>query len=95
MTRLSTVLLIFLFSFMIFQAPSLADARKLMNLQQTEALLSNNNVVSSVEQREPTGADSFSNEGHEKDDHWQRLFALHLAKIDRILQSVPSPGAGH
>ncbi|KAE8703322.1 Detected protein of unknown function [Hibiscus syriacus] len=25
----------------------------------------------------------------------ERLFALHLAKIDRILQSVPSPGAGH
>ncbi|KAM7492515.1 hypothetical protein LguiA_035436 [Lonicera macranthoides] len=25
----------------------------------------------------------------------ERLFTLHLAKMDRILQSVPSPGAGH
>ncbi|KAM7498603.1 hypothetical protein LguiA_023017 [Lonicera macranthoides] len=25
----------------------------------------------------------------------QSLFTIHLAKIDRILQSVPSPGAGH
>ncbi|KAK8527520.1 hypothetical protein V6N12_054727 [Hibiscus sabdariffa] len=79
MTRLSMVLLIFLFSFMIFSAPPLADARKLMNLQQMETPLSNNNVVSSVEQREPRGAVSFSNEGHEKD----KLFILPRS-IDRI-----------
>ncbi|KAK8527518.1 hypothetical protein V6N13_085345 [Hibiscus sabdariffa] len=95
MTRLSTVLLIFLFSFMIYQAPSLAEARKLMNLQQTETPLSNNSVVSSVEHREQTGEVSFSSKGHEKADYQERIFALHLAKIDRILQSVPSPGAGH
>ncbi|GMJ05332.1 C-TERMINALLY ENCODED PEPTIDE 14 [Hibiscus trionum] len=88
MTRLSMVLLIFLFSFMIFQEPSLAEARKLMNLQQMEA---NNNVGL----REPTRAVSFSSKGDEKGDYQERLFALHLAKIDRILQSVPSPGAGH
>ncbi|KAL4310361.1 hypothetical protein GQ457_01G003610 [Hibiscus cannabinus] len=95
MTRLSTVLLIFLFSFMIYRAPSFAEARKLMNLQQTETPLSNNSVVSSVEQGEQTGAVSFGSKDHEKADYQERIFAIHLAKIDRILQSVPSPGAGH
>ncbi|MBA0641291.1 hypothetical protein Goklo_025855 [Gossypium klotzschianum] len=59
-----------------------------------EALPLNKNVVVSVEQREPTPAVSFRNKDHEMVDE-ERLFALHLAKIDRILQSVPSPGAGH
>ncbi|MBA0791903.1 hypothetical protein Gohar_016445 [Gossypium harknessii] len=95
MARLSIVLIIFLFSFII-QAPSSAEARKLMmNLQETaEALPLNKNVVVSVEQREPTPAVSFRNKDHEMVDE-ERLFALHLAKIDRILLSVPSPGAGH
>ncbi|MFQ6621035.1 hypothetical protein Gotur_002083 [Gossypium turneri] len=95
MARLSIVLIIFLFSFII-QAPSSAEARKLMmNLQETaEALPLNKNVVVSVEQREQTPAVSFRNKDHEMVDE-ERLFALHLAKIDRILQLVPSPGAGH
>ncbi|XVE88241.1 hypothetical protein DITRI_Ditri19aG0053900 [Diplodiscus trichospermus] len=35
-----------------------------------------------------------SKKGHAKLDN-EKLFARHLAGIDRILQSVPSPGAGH
>ncbi|MBA0848291.1 hypothetical protein Goshw_000126 [Gossypium schwendimanii] len=94
MARLSIVLIIFLFSFII-QAPSSAEARKLMmNLQETAEALPLNKNVASVEQREPTPAVSFRNKDHEMVDE-ERLFALHLAKIDRILQSVPSPGAGH
>ncbi|GMJ10078.1 C-TERMINALLY ENCODED PEPTIDE 14 [Hibiscus trionum] len=93
MTRLSMVLLVFLFSF-LFLAPPLAAARKLTNIQQTEALSLNNDAVVSVEQREPKPAFSFSNKGHEMVNK-ERFLALHLAKLDRILQSIPSPGAGH
>ncbi|KAK8642037.1 hypothetical protein V6N13_011399 [Hibiscus sabdariffa] len=35
-----------------------------------------------------------SKKGHATLDN-EKLFARHLARIDRILQSVPSPGAGH
>ncbi|KAK8575116.1 hypothetical protein V6N13_033653 [Hibiscus sabdariffa] len=33
--------------------------------------------------------------GHSTTLDDQKLFARHLARIDRILQSVPSPGGGH
>ena len=93
MTRLSIVLLIFLFSF-IFQEPASTEARKLLNIREKEVLSLNNNFVLSVDHREPTPAVPFNNKGHEMVDK-ERLFTLHLAKIDRILQSVPSSGAGH
>ncbi|KAJ9136003.1 hypothetical protein P3X46_033119 [Hevea brasiliensis] len=35
-----------------------------------------------------------SNKGHATLDN-EQLFQRHLASIDRILQSVPSPGVGH
>ncbi|KAF9683698.1 hypothetical protein SADUNF_Sadunf04G0041300 [Salix dunnii] len=35
-----------------------------------------------------------SKKGHATLDN-EKLFARHLASIDRILRSVPSPGAGH
>ncbi|KAE8659654.1 hypothetical protein F3Y22_tig00116962pilonHSYRG00826 [Hibiscus syriacus] len=35
-----------------------------------------------------------SKKGHATLDN-EKLFARHLADIDRILRSVPSPGAGH
>ncbi|KAE8656386.1 hypothetical protein F3Y22_tig00117002pilonHSYRG00098 [Hibiscus syriacus] len=35
-----------------------------------------------------------SKKGHATLDN-ENLFAHHLARTDRILQSVPSPGAGH
>ncbi|EOY13417.1 Uncharacterized protein TCM_031988 [Theobroma cacao] len=93
MTRLSIVLLIFLLSF-ICQEPPSSEARKLLNIQEKEVLSVKNNFVSSIEHREPTPAVSLSSQGHEMVEK-ERLFTLHLANIDRILQSVPSPGAGH
>lgn len=33
--------------------------------------------------------------GHGEDHPDETLIAVHLAMTDRILQSVPSPGAGH
>ncbi|KAL4369518.1 hypothetical protein GQ457_05G028240 [Hibiscus cannabinus] len=33
--------------------------------------------------------------GHSTTLDDEKLFARHLARIDRILQSVPSPGGGH
>lgn len=35
-----------------------------------------------------------SKKGHEMIVN-EKLFVLHLASIDRILKSVPSPGVGH
>ncbi|XVF04127.1 hypothetical protein REPUB_Repub05bG0055300 [Reevesia pubescens] len=94
MTRFSIVLLIFLFSF-ICQEPASTEARKLLNIQEKQVFSSNTNFVFSVDQnKEPKPAFSFSNKGDEMVDE-ERLLTLHLAKIDRLLQSVPSPGASH
>lgn len=93
MTRSSIVLLIFLFSF-ICHEPASTEARKLLSIQKKEVLSFDNNFVLSVDHRKPTAAVPFSNKGHEMVDE-ERFYTLHLAKIDRILESVPSPGAGH
>ncbi|TYH29916.1 hypothetical protein ES288_A01G051500v1 [Gossypium darwinii] len=82
MARLSIVLIIFLFSFII-QAPSSAEARKLMmNLQETaEALPLNKNVFVSVKQREPTPAVSFRNKDHEIVDECCRPLSIKLENL--------------
>ncbi|GKB75168.1 hypothetical protein Tco_0936580 [Tanacetum coccineum] len=58
------------------------DARKLINMEAVDGL-ENNGANLEVITNAHTSHLS------------ERLFVLHLARIDRILQSVPSPGAGH
>ncbi|XVE63336.1 hypothetical protein DITRI_Ditri07aG0012000 [Diplodiscus trichospermus] len=93
MTRLSPVLLIFLFA-LIFQ-PKSFEARKLLNNSEKKEVPSfMDNVIGSTRQtKEPTEIVPAS-KGHAMGNN-ERLFAIHLAKIDRILGSHPSPGAGH
>ncbi|KAE8706112.1 hypothetical protein F3Y22_tig00110403pilonHSYRG00041 [Hibiscus syriacus] len=80
MARSSTVLL-FVIVVLIFH-PACFEARKLLNFDKEQA-------------------PSFEGDFAGADDKGQamanneRLFAIHLAKIDRILQSTPSPGGGH
>ncbi|XVE63341.1 hypothetical protein DITRI_Ditri07aG0012500 [Diplodiscus trichospermus] len=95
MTRLSLLLLILLFA-LIFQ-PKLLEARKVLNnLEKKEVPSFKDNIVGSIRRpKEPTEIVPAS-KGHAMANN-ERLFAIHLAKIDRILryEAVPSPGAGH
>ncbi|KAE8680088.1 hypothetical protein F3Y22_tig00111392pilonHSYRG00260 [Hibiscus syriacus] len=81
MARLSLVLLMVIVV-LIFR-PTCFEARKLSNFEKEQ--------VSSFK-------DAFANtdddKGHAMGDS-ERLFAVHLDKTDRILQSSPSPGGGH
>ncbi|XVE63340.1 hypothetical protein DITRI_Ditri07aG0012400 [Diplodiscus trichospermus] len=96
MARLSLVLLILLFV-LIFQ-PKSFEARKLWNsLERNEVPSFKDNVVGSTHPpMEPTEIVAASDdEGHAMANN-ERLFAIHLAKIDRILdESHPSPTGGH
>ncbi|ESR62786.1 hypothetical protein CICLE_v10018148mg [Citrus x clementina] len=87
--------------FVVFASsvPSL-EARKLLN---TETIDSSSKKVSSLfanlvlsalpKGRVPASSPSKKTHGAALDN--EKLFARHLAGIDRILQSVPSPGIGH
>ncbi|EOY27935.1 hypothetical protein QQP08_020518 [Theobroma cacao] len=94
MARFSYLVLIFLVISASF-VPQM-ESRKLLNRGD-----SNKNVpslfASLVLSALPKGtvpASAPSKKGHATLDN-EKLFARHLAGIDRILQSVPSPGAGH
>ncbi|KAE8713021.1 Detected protein of unknown function [Hibiscus syriacus] len=82
MARLSLVLLIVIVA-LIFH-PTCFETRKLSNFEK--------------EQQVPSFKDAFAGDdddkGHAMGNN-ERLFVIHLAKIDRILQSSPSPGGGH
>ncbi|KDO77911.1 hypothetical protein CISIN_1g047704mg [Citrus sinensis] len=77
-----------------------SEARKLLN---TEKIDSSSKKVSSLfanlvlsalpKGRVPASSPSRKTHGATLDH--EKLFARHLAGIDRILQSVPSPGIGH
>ncbi|GMJ10079.1 hypothetical protein HRI_004677100 [Hibiscus trionum] len=80
MARLSLVLLIVVVALLFH--PTCFEARKLSNIEKEQV---------------PSFKDTFTGDadkGHAMGNN-ERLFAIHLAKIDRILQSTPSPGGGH
>lgn len=51
-------------------------------------------LISSALPKGTVSSSSPSKKGHTTLDN-EQLFQRHLSSIDRILQSVPSPGAGH
>ncbi|KAE8680086.1 Detected protein of unknown function [Hibiscus syriacus] len=86
MARSSLVLLLVIVA-LIFH-PTCFEARKLSKFK--------GNFVGTTLSKEPAkmfpaGDDD---KGHAMANN-ERLIAIHLAKIDRILQSHPSPGGGH
>lgn len=95
MARSGSFVIVFLVLFASSVVPSL-DARKLLNREK-----SNDKIPSSfkslVLSALPGGTVPFSSPSKQThatlDD--EKLFARHLASIDRILRSVPSPGNGH
>ena len=93
MTRLSLVLFICLLA-LIIQEP-FSEARKHLSMEKKEFPSTKENVVLSAlpEKAIPTHS-ATDDKGHVMVND-ERLSALHLTKIDRILQSVPSPAAGH
>ncbi|GMJ10075.1 hypothetical protein HRI_004676700 [Hibiscus trionum] len=89
MARVCLVLLIIVFV-LIYQAP-LMQSRKVFNAEMEAAVISQkDNLVPSDFLKKPAPTDNDPVMANN-----QRLFAAHLAEIDRLLQSVPSPGGGH
>ncbi|XVF18545.1 hypothetical protein REPUB_Repub11eG0031700 [Reevesia pubescens] len=94
MTRVSLVLLIVLFA-LIFQ-PKLFEARKLLNnLEKKKVPSFKDNFVGITHPKEPTKMVPASDDKGHAMVHNERLLTIHFAKLDRLLQSCPSPGAGH
>ncbi|OMO76162.1 hypothetical protein CCACVL1_15868 [Corchorus capsularis] len=79
----------------------LMESRKLLNTGDIQQISNIKNVPSlftslflNALPKGKVPASAPSKKGHATLDN-EKLFARHLAGIDRILQSVPSPGAGH
>ncbi|KAE8713020.1 Detected protein of unknown function [Hibiscus syriacus] len=91
MARLGLALLIIVFV-LIHQVPSMQSRNPFNADMKAQAALipPKDNLVPSdhVPMKPPTDKDHVM-------ANTERLFALHLAKIDRLLQSVPSPGGGN
>ncbi|XVF40284.1 hypothetical protein PTKIN_Ptkin01aG0099900 [Pterospermum kingtungense] len=94
MARFSSLVLIFLVISASF-VPQM-ESRKLLNTgesQKNVPSLFASLVLSALPKGTVPGS-APSKKGHASLDN-EKLFARHLSGIDRILQSVPSPGAGH
>ncbi|XWS10155.1 hypothetical protein CRYUN_Cryun39dG0051000 [Craigia yunnanensis] len=92
MARLSLALLVILFA-LIYQLPSM-QSRKLFNAEKKEVFPLKDNLVPNDLPKKPTPPLSPTDKDLIMANN-ERFFALHLAKTDRLLQSVPSPAAGH
>ncbi|CAK7350377.1 unnamed protein product [Dovyalis caffra] len=105
MARLGAVVIIFLVSFATFV--SNIEGRKLMmststpqennknkKMESTSSVSSFASLILSALPKGTVPSSSPSKKGHATLDN-EQLFARHLASIDRILRSVPSPGIGH
>ncbi|KAK8706318.1 hypothetical protein V6N13_049888 [Hibiscus sabdariffa] len=87
MARLSLSLIIVLFV-SIYQVPSI-QSRKLLNAEkEATVIFQMDNSVPSIPEKPLADKDQMMANN-------ERLFAVHLARLDRILQSVPSPGGGN
>ncbi|OMO92556.1 hypothetical protein COLO4_17492 [Corchorus olitorius] len=91
MNRLSLVFLVLLLG-LVIQAP-FSEARKHLSLEKKKVPSMKEDIFLSPAMPVHSASDG---KGYRMlNDERERLFALHLARIDRILQSNPSPGNGH
>ncbi|KAK3026488.1 hypothetical protein RJ639_041785 [Escallonia herrerae] len=92
MARLSTLALVL--CFLAITHASSAEARKLLSTEKITVSSQEDTLALRVHPEGSTPPSAPSGEGHELVIN-ERLFVLHLAHLDRVLQSVPSPGVGH
>ncbi|GKV02123.1 hypothetical protein SLEP1_g14597 [Rubroshorea leprosula] len=93
MARISLVFSVFLLA-LIFQVPSL-EGRKLLEVAKKEVpSLKANLIVPCAPPKDTIAPNSLHQHGNAITNE-ERLITLHLARIDRILGSNPSPGARH
>lgn len=92
MARFSVVHLLFITLLVCF-VPIL-EARKLRSMQKKEVPSLESTLILNALPKGPSPPSSPSDKGHAMLMN-PKLFEIHLARIDRLLQSVPSPGAGH
>ncbi|KAG4146417.1 hypothetical protein CXB51_012208 [Gossypium anomalum] len=96
MARFSSLVIIFLVIISASFVPQM-ESRKLLNAgerNENVPSLFASLMLSALPKGSKVPASAPSKKGHATLDNEKR-FARHLARIDRILQSVPSPGAGH
>ncbi|KAJ8761858.1 hypothetical protein K2173_005430 [Erythroxylum novogranatense] len=97
----AALLLIFLTALATFLSNAEGSNRKLLSTTSTSLMETSSSLPLAIKRlflgALPKGTvppSSPSNKGHLKLDN-QQLFRRHLGRIDRFLQVVPSPGAGH
>ncbi|KAB2081864.1 hypothetical protein ES319_A05G160000v1 [Gossypium barbadense] len=96
MARFSSLVIIFLVIISASFVPQM-ESRKLLNAgerNENVPSLFASLMLSALPKGSKVPASAPSKKDHATLDNEKR-FARHLARIDRILQSVPSPGAGH
>lgn len=95
MARLGSLVIIFMVLFASSVVPSL-EARKLLDKEKINDKFPSlfKSLVLSALPKGTVPSSSPSKRTHATLDD-EKLFTRHLASIDRILRSVPSPGVGH
>ncbi|KAB2025616.1 hypothetical protein ERO13_D06G138900v2 [Gossypium hirsutum] len=98
MARFSSLVLILLVVFAASFMPQMESRKLLMNTAESNGNLPPlfaSLVLNALPKGAVPSASATSKKDHSTTLGNEKLFARHLAGIDRILQSVPSPGAGH
>ncbi|KAJ4847816.1 hypothetical protein Tsubulata_011767 [Turnera subulata] len=94
MARLSGITALVFIVLLICHTQSFEGRKLMMEKKEGLSSLKGINIVVGDAQKVRNPTSSPRQEDNEIPTY-ERLIASHLAKIDRILQSVPSPGAGH
>ncbi|KAE8715021.1 hypothetical protein F3Y22_tig00110187pilonHSYRG00437 [Hibiscus syriacus] len=98
MARFSSLVPIFLVIFASSFMPQMESRKLLINAGESSEnvpLLLASLVLNALPKGTVPAASASGKKGHLPALNNETLFVRHLAGIDRILQSVPSPGGGH
>lgn len=93
LSRISTSILLMFVLFLASFSSSM-EARKLLNSHEVKKVANLRSLYLNALPKGTVPASTPSKKGHSYTTD-EKLIARHLAAIDRILRSVPSPGVGH
>ncbi|XP_049371823.1 precursor of CEP14-like [Solanum verrucosum] len=93
LSRISTSILLMFVLFLASFSSSM-EARKLLNSDEVKKVANLRSLYLNALPKGIVPASTPSKKGHSYTTD-EKLIARHLAAIDRILRSVPSPGVGH
>ncbi|XP_015065205.1 precursor of CEP14 [Solanum pennellii] len=93
LSRISTSILL-MFVLILASFSSSMEARKLLNSHEAKKVSNLKSLYLNALPKGRVPASTPSKKGHSYTTD-EKLIARHLAAVDRILRSVPSPGVGH